>query len=563
MRKAIVRNNMILLISALVLFFIVAFFSLYYFENKNKTAFMTFILNEVEISYDQFDGTPLEFVSAYSYLDRRITILDSEGYVLADSHDEGVGQDKSERPEILNLGKVYSRTSATIGVELLYMATALDDGGYLRVSVPLEIQTSIYNRVITLLAIGAIAISAIYYLGLNRMNKNLLMPLQKIKEGMVALNEGRYQVMSLNSQYGDINDLLYEMNQVNLETSKYLKQVESYQKQLDVVLNQLKQAVLLFDENNFVTYFNDDAKALFDLHKSDLNKPLYTVLRNHVLKEAIEATNTNHIDASFDITISDIIYEVKIIKLYRQIDLNKQPTVLVILKDVLQERQLSQVKRDFFAHASHELKSPLTAISGNAELIEHQIIKDPKEIIEAASTIHTQTMNMSLLVEDMLMLSRLEQLKGGQFEKQNLNAILKLTIESLKNQIKHKNMHININESEVFMHCDPLDIQKLFKNLIENSIKYSDPDKEIHLMLHKENNQIKISIEDQGFGISIEHQQRVFERFYRVDKGRLDGGTGLGLAIVKHIVLKYQGHIHLTSSLGYGTKIDVILEDIN
>ncbi|MFA6801444.1 MAG: hypothetical protein WCR19_04995, partial [Acholeplasmataceae bacterium] len=128
MKKAIIRNNMILLISAFILFFIIAFFSLYYFENKNREAFMTFILQEVEISYEQFDGTPTEFVDLYSYLDRRITILDENGYVLADSHDEGVGQDKSQRSEILNLGTVYARTSDTIGIELLYIASSLDDG---------------------------------------------------------------------------------------------------------------------------------------------------------------------------------------------------------------------------------------------------------------------------------------------------------------------------------------------------------------------------------------------------------------------------------------------------
>ncbi|MFA6801266.1 MAG: ATP-binding protein, partial [Acholeplasmataceae bacterium] len=474
---------------------------------------------------------------------------------------EGVGQDKSQRSEILNLGTVYARTSDTIGIELLYIASSLDDGGYLRISIPLETQTSIYNKVTSFIIIGAVLISILYYFSLIKISKNLLTPLEKVKKGLIALNEGNYQVMSLNSPYNDINELLYEMNQVNLETAKYLRQVESYQKHLDTVLNQLKQAVLLFDQYNLLVYFNYDAEVLFGLSKTDINHELYEVLRNHDLKEAIIETNKYGKEYHFDLTMADVIYEAKTIKLLDEIEFNQQPTVLVILKNVQQERQLAQVKRDFFAHASHELKSPLTAISGNAELIAHGIIKKEKDIRESAITIFNQTTNMSLLVEDMLMLSRLEQVQPTMMETQNLNVLLKLTIESLKIFIDNKKMKIIIDESPVTMKCDPLDMQKLFKNLIENAIKYSQINKEIHLMLHKEKHDVNFTIIDQGYGISNEHQQRVFERFYRVDKGRLDGGTGLGLAIVKHIVIKYKGEIKLSSELGEGTKIEIKLCD--
>lgn len=555
MKRAVIRNNMILLISAFVLFFTIAFFSLYYFEKENRLSFMTFILHEVELSYDHFDGTPHEFVSEYSYLDRRITILDENGYVIADSHDEGVGQDKSQRPEILDLGAIYIRTSDTIDVQLIYIATKLDDNTYLRVSVPLVIQSSIYNNVAMILVISTITLTVAYYYGVNRINKNLLSPLEKIKQGMIDLNQGRYQVMSLNNKYGDINELLHEMNKVNLDTSKYLRQIESYQKQLDAVLNHLRQAVLLFDQQNNITYFNNDSKDLFDLSYVDLGQPLYKLIRNYVLENAISDTNLNKKDSIFDLTINENIYEIQVISLSQELSYKKQATVLVILQNVHSERLLSQTKRDFFSHASHELKSPLTAISGNAELIEHDIVKTDKDIKEAAKIIHQQTINMTALVEDMLMLARLEQIDDQKYESQNLNTILKSTIENLKTLINLKKITITLQESDTKMICDPLDMHKLFKNLIENAIKYSDENKEIKLMLHGKDGHVTFVIEDQGYGIRLEHQQRIFERFYRVDKGRLDGGTGLGLAIVKHIVIKYKGKIQLESSLGVGTKI--------
>ncbi len=563
MRKAIIRNNMILLISAFILFFTVAFFSLYYFENRSRESFMTFILNEVEISYDQYDGTPSDFVSTYSYLDRRITILDENGYVLADSHDQEIGQDKSERPEILDLGSIKTRTSDTIGTELLYMATRLDNGYYLRVSVPLEIQTGIYNQVTWIIIIGAALITAIYYFSLQRVNKNILSPLEKIKRGLEDLNKGQYQVMSLNNHYADVNVLLHEMNMINLETSKYVKQVESYRQRLITILNHLKQSVLLFDENENLSYFNVDASTLFDLTDSDLNQPIYRALRESDIREAVHETNIKKRDMNFDITINEVIYEVQTIKLDFPEDLKNQPTVLVIVHDVLKERQLSQVKRDFFSYASHELKSPITAISGHAELLKHGIINDEKEIEETADIILEQSKNMTLLVEDMLMLARLEQVQSKELKVQNLNDILKLAIKNMKIFSESKNIKIIVDEKPVKMVCDPLDIDKLFKNIIENAIKYSDKNKQVNVMLHAKNDGIIFSVEDQGYGISLEHQQRVFERFYRVDKGRQDGGTGLGLAIVKHIVLKYHGTINLKSAIGKGTTIEIFMKDFH
>lgn len=562
MKRAIIRNNMILLIIAFILFFCVAFFSVYRYERQNQTSFMTFLLQEVENEYENYDGNIYTFVALYEEQDRRITILDENGIVLVDSHDLNVGQDKSQRPEILDLGSVSSRTSATIDVELLYIATQLDDGNYLRVSIPMSSQVNLYTTIAWYLGITAIVVTIIYYFSLKRINRFVLSPLKTIKQGLVALNQGRYQMMHLNSKYSDVNELIHEMNLVNLETSTYLKQVEAYQNELSAILNQMKQGVMLFNEKGMITFYNKDAKKLFDLEKEDLNQPLYQKIRDVALKEAIEKTNLEHIDLKFDLILKDKTLEVKTIRLDDTKLLKNHPTVLARLKDVTNERQLAQVKRDFFSHASHELKSPLTAISGHAELIEHGFIKDDKEIIEAAQMIHNQAMHMSLLVEDMLMLSRLEQLETKDYEKQELNQILKSTIEILNPLIQAKHMHLKINAKKIMMNCDPIDMQKLFKNLIENACKYSDENKEITVELYQKSDNIYFRVIDQGQGISLEHQQRVFERFYRVDKGRLDGGTGLGLAIVKHIVIKYNGHVNLTSQYGKGTEILIQLKEI-
>lgn len=560
MKRAIIRNNLLLLAGAFVLFFIVVFFSLYAFEKRNQENFMRYLLNEVDLAYEQYAGTPEDFVSDYGYTERRITLMDAQAIVIADTHHTEMGYDESNQFEIVHLGSVASRKSAHVGVELLYIAKRLDDDSYLRVSITLETQTQLYSIVIWALSLGAIGIGIIYYFGLKQVNKNLLKPWQKVKEGLLALNQGKYQVMSLTSPYPEINDLLYEMNVINEETSKHLSQIEAYHHQLDRILNSLQQAVLLFNKDEKLTYFNQDAQRIFKLEDDDLFAPSYWFMRDNALKQAVHDANLDEHDRVFDVDIDEHVYEVKTIHLKTKEEFGNQPRVLVILKNVTNQRQLEQVKRDFISHASHELKSPLTVIKGNAELIEHDMLKDQEDIKKSAIQINRQTVQMTALVEDMLMLSRLENVDEKPQKTQDLKKILNEVVESLMPEANQKSIKIAVDAFNVSMVSDPLDMHKLFKNLVENAIKYSYEEKEIIVSLQEDDKAITFKVVDQGIGIAKEHQQRVFERFYRIDKGRIDKGTGLGLAIVKHIVLKYQGHIDLKSSLQNGTEITIFFE---
>lgn len=560
MKRAIIRNNLLLVASAFMLFFVIVFFSLYAFEKRNQNTFMGYLLNEVDIAYEQYTGSADDFVDAYGYADRRITLLDEDAIVIADTHHSQVGYDESAQDEIEDIGTVSSRESAHVGEELLYIAKQLDDGSYLRVSIKLETQTRLYSIVIWLLTGGTLIIGVAYYFGLKQVNKNLLKPWNKVKEGLLALNQGRYQVMSLTSPYPEINDLLFEMNNINEETAKHLSQIASYHHQLDRILNSIQQAVILFNNEEKMTYFNHDAQLLFTLEDDDLLAPSYWFIRDNDLRQAIHQSIVKNKDFMLDVQLEEYIYDVKIIHLETNEAFGDQPKVLVILNDVTSQRQLEQVKKDFIAHASHELKSPITAIKGNAELIELDMLKTKSEIKKSAIQINKQTIQMSALIEDMLMLSRLENLQEEPFESLDLAVICREVIEQLTPLAHKKKMVINVDISSIVMACNRLDMHKLFKNLIENAIIYSHHEKEVNVTLHQDFQKITFKVKDQGIGISKEHQQRIFERFYRIDKGRLDKGTGLGLAIVKHIVLKYHGHITLNSSLQMGTEILINFE---
>jgi two-component system phosphate regulon sensor histidine kinase PhoR len=557
MKRALIKNNLMLMIGAFLVFFFVVMLGLYVFWQQQTKTLVSFVLSEVELEYEQFEGTTSEFINTFQIESgRRITLLTGDGIVIIDSHDERTGQDKSERPEIKDLGSMATRTSATIGVELVYMATELDDGNILRVAIPLQSQVAMYSRVMWLLILTSIVFISIYYFGLQKVNQNLLAPWEKVKTGLKNLSKGDYQVMALTSPYPEINDLLDDMNQINLETDKHLRSIETYQTQLKEILNELKQGVMLFDHDEKLVYFNQDAQEFYHLNEESYDKPSYYMIRDVELKEAIARVNKEHQNRVFDMKHEGKILEIKAFHVDAEGRNKTKATVLVLTKDVTQERAIEQIKKDFFSHASHELKSPLTAIRGYAELIEHGVVKED-EYIKTAHQIVKQTENMAALVEDMLMLSRLENLKDKSYSETKLHDVLSSVIDHLKPLADKKQININVKSQEINGLCDPVDMQKLFKNVVENAIKYSEPQKRVDITLERKDQDIVFSVQDQGIGIAEEHQQRVFERFYRVDKGRLDGGTGLGLAIVKHIALKYQGTVDLKSSLTRGTKITV------
>ncbi len=559
MKKTLIKKKVSLLLGAFMLSFLIVFFVNYNYEKKTETIFMTYIIEEVEVAYNNFAGDPQSFIAAnINDNNRRITILDSDGFVLADTHNYIVGRDLSKNPEILNIGVVYTTNSQNRNANLLIIAKQTTGNNYLIVAVESDVQPVSYYWVIWILAVSALL--TIYYLKLVKLNERNIASWKQIKDNLQLFNKGECQELPLNSDADEINEVIREINEI--KTLGRVSAQRAYQVRLDEILNQIKQGVMLYDQNERLIYYNSDAKKMFSITDDALKKSSNYLIRNNEIKTAIKVAIENKELATFDFEQSSKIIEAKVFSISATDDDQSQTTVLALFKDVSQQRAMEQMKRDFFAHASHELKSPLTAIKGYAELIALGVVKGP-EIEKSAIQIAKQTDTMSSLVENMLMLSKIENLKEKSYNELDLETILIKVIEQLMPRAKRKSIKLNIESTSVKMKGDEFDLAKMFKNLIENAINYSEENKEVFIELIKQGKEVVFIVKDQGIGISKEHQHRVFERFYRVDKGRLDGGTGLGLAIVKHIVLNYKGVIDLRSSLVKGTEITIrIPQDI-
>lgn len=346
----------------------------------------------------------------------------------------------------------------------------------------------------------------------------------------------------------------YILNMVTEEEAKSLKQQvmqsREYRAQLRRILDELDLGIIVVDDDLVISYMNTTARDLFQIKsdvrhqhikETDIPKSVISYITDFYHAHVMQREYTRK-ERTYDVRLSEItLYE-------------NRKSLMMIFDDVTLEKSTEQMKKDFFSYASHELKSPLTSIRGYAELIEHQMLPQ-KQYSEAANKIVNQTNVMSRLVEDMLMLSRLENYQESKQINVDVDEKLKEVLETLKPTSNEKNIVIDVEMHKIKFLCDPLDIIKLLKNPIENAIKYSPEDSSIFIKLEQSNGMMHFSVKDQGYGISKKDQLRVFERFYRVEKDRIQEGTGLGLAIVKHIVLKYNGVYELQSEPDQGTTL--------
>jgi len=243
----------------------------------------------------------------------------------------------------------------------------------------------------------------------------------------------------------------------------------------------------------------------------------------------------------------------------------KQIGTLVVINDVTQLRRLENMRKDFVANVSHEIKTPLTAIKGFVETLYQGNVDKPEETERFLGIIQKHVDRLSSIIDDLLSLSRIEQENEGQviqFEKKTIVDVFRSAVQICRPKAEEKNIDINITCDEHLESCfDPTLFEQAVVNLLDNAIKYSEPNSAIHLSANLDDSELTIIVADQGIGIAKKHLPRLFERFYRVDKARSRklGGTGLGLAIVKHIAQAHGGQVTVKSTPGKGSTFTIHL----
>lgn len=392
---------------------------------------------------------------------------------------------------------------------------------------------------------------------INHINKylNRLMNIsKKIKENNYNV---RLEKKSI-GKYNLVGEVLVDLAKV--VQSETLKNSENNSR-IEAVLSTVPNGLLAIDIEENVIFINDKAKEIFGIEADIVGKKIFLNLKNLELANIVKSLIYNY-NEPIRYSMSKKHYEFDIENIKDSRD-NSVMGKLINITDLTSIINIENIRREFVSNVTHELKTPLTSISGFVETLKANDNIPRETQYKFLNIIEEETIRLNELIDDVLTLSFIEQNLDINLERINLVKVLEDTIFKLENIAKVKNINLELitKEKNIFIQSNKYSLTMIFINIIDNSIKYSNEGQDIKIEIISDHEKVIVTVSDQGKGIAEEELPRIFERFYRVDKARTkkEKGTGLGLAIVKHLTKAIGGEINLKSKLGEGTKFSVIL----
>lgn len=545
-KKSLVLQDFLFFITTFLIFIISISLVLTYSRKESDDNLVHY--SEIVLAlYDEGNNDYSEVDKAFNEsIDIRVTILNgSNGDVIYDNN-PNYNQEENRLNEFLNYADkgIYEKYSLTLNDEMFYLVRS-DGSNYIRVGILKSEVMEVTNNIALYGSIGLILLNIIYFiLSYLYFKKNI----DTLKEEVIKL-DCLVNPQSFIKDF-DIQDLKNTMSKSYTLINEQINEVKSEKEKYEFILNNISEGFIVLDLNYNIIQINKYALNIF-------NKNFNEVYGHNIVYLYNASNLLNNIEKmdkgfkSFKEKIDERIYEFEINK----ITFNNINLIAILFIDITNEENTEIMKKEFFANASHELKSPLTSIIGYQELIKEGIIKDNNEIKNISEKTLKESIRMKNIVLDMLELSKLESKEVKEIESLNLKEIIEDIISSNEVLIKQKNIKITANLKDFYINSSFEDIQKLLSNIISNAINYNNINGEIEIIL-KDNSFI---CKDTGIGIKKEDLPRIFERFYRVDKSRSkeNSGTGLGLAIVKHICLNYHYKIKVDSKFGLGTTFTI------
>ena len=497
---------------------------------------------------EQLGEKYLETLSSDRY---RLTWVAPDGTVLFDTRADAAAMenhaDREEIKEAMTSGSgSSSRNSATLTEQTIYEATRLEDGSVLRISVSRATALVLVLGMIQPLAAIALAAIALSAWLAHRMAKRVVEPLNKLDLDKPMDNDA----------YEELSPLLHRIHAQRQEIKKQVWALKQKQDEFDQITGNMKEALVLLDAKGRIVSINPAAKKLFSADANCVGADFLTIDRKQNMRVAvIEATEHGY--ASFRAKINGRDY---------QFDLNRIDSdgnvhgVVILAFDVTEQVNAERNRREFTANVSHELKTPLQSIIGSAELMETGIVKQ-EDMPRFVGHIRKEASRLVSLIDDIIRLSQLDEGGDMPHEDVSLRALAEEVCETLADAAKVKDVSLEVTGDDGIVNGVRRLLFEVVYNLCDNAIKYNHAGGNVKVSVAEEGNFIRLSVQDTGIGIAPEHQEKIFERFYRVDKShsKQSGGTGLGLSIVKHAVQYHHGKIDVTSEVGKGTTISVIL----
>ena len=491
---------------------------------------------------EQYGKTFLDNVEADRF---RVTWIDTDGTVLFDTWvDESTMENHADREEIREAFETGSgsavRNSSTLTEQTYYEARKLQDGTVLRISTNQASAWALMMDLlwpILLIAVLAIGLSALLA---RRMATRIVEPLNSLNLEQPLSND----------TYEELSPLLRRINQQNLQIAAQMRKLRRKADEFVQITSHMQEGLVVLDKETRIRSINSAALRIFGAEEDCVGTSFFQINRSHALRNALnDALDRGHGSAvqvlegrAYRFDMSGIKSEGKLLG------------AVILAVDVTESRNAEQLRREFSANVSHELKTPLQGIIGSAELLESGLAK-PEDQPRFVGHIRKEASRLVNLIEDIIRLSQLDEGVELPAESVDMLALAEEVKTLLLPSATQKNVSITVSGTGFTIIGVRRMLHEIIYNLCDNAIKYNVPGGSV--TIHTENNRLIVS--DTGIGIPAEHQDRIFERFYRVDKShsKASGGTGLGLSIVKHAVAYHKAEIRLESTAGKGTTITV------
>lgn len=502
--------------------------------------------------------------------DNRITIISPDGKVIGDSETKSAGlENHAGRPEVSRAfkGKVglAIRYSQSIHAEMIYVAVPVYEqgqlAGILRVSLPIGAIHEALKKVYVRVAQGGLAVMIIIVLAGIGVSKRISKSLENMSLIAGEFAEGNLHYRIPDHDSAEIGALADALNQMAVQLDERLKAILRQRNEQQAVLASMVEGVVAVDLNERIINMNKAAQAMLDIKgETAYGRYIHEVIRNAQIQHFVLKTLTLNESVEEEITISkaNVAYFQAHGTMLKDAS-DRRIGAVIVLNDITRIRQLEKIRKDFVANVSHELRTPITSIKGFVETLRDGALNNPGDASRFLDIIVKQADRLDGIIEDLLSLSRIEEKEDrGEIELSDtvLKNVLQAAIHVCEPLSKPKNIAVNLKCDEELVAKINADLfQQAIVNLLNNAIKYSPEGQAIDLTVDMLDKAIKISVADRGPGIAREHLDRLFERFYRVDKerSRQFGGTGLGLAIVKHIALVHHGSVEVESAPGKGS----------
>lgn len=484
----------------------------------------------------------------------RITLIKADGNVIFDSEKKSDENhlERSEIKDALQDGEGYSsRYSETTRTNTYYYAMKLSNGNILRVAKDADALNSVFTSILPYMILIFIMLLIMSLAIGFFLTKKIINPITKLSESVDDIGTD----IDADDIYPELSPFITEIIAQKREIRYQLGKVEREKNKVAAIIQNMSEGMILLDLDKNILLMNEATKRIFNVGDVTLkHDSLLYISRDKDVNDCVDKALDGE-NSSRELMLNGRIYQMIANPVASQ---GEQIGVICLIIDITEKKEMESMRQEFTANVSHELKTPLTSISGYAEMIEAGIVKE-EDIKNFAGRIRKESARLLSLISDIILLSRLDNSQKAEAirkETVNLLTIAQKCADDIAVQAERQGVVVRVSGEEYIMRGNITLLTELVQNLCDNAVRYNrDKDGKVDITVGNG----FIDVKDTGIGIPPEHRARIFERFYRVDKSRSKerGGTGLGLAIVKHICELYDAKIELKSSEGFGTEIKI------